>query len=187
MKLKLIFPYPAWKDVSNKYSITIYRNKIHNYIGLHPLRNNFPNAPEQKISEEFINSTFNIYKFDKLDQKKLNTNATHKIVSQELHNLTYGCDPYCVKLNWFQEFYINWFHKKYIIQSLNFKKSILTGFAGAIIGALVTMAFQDKQSTKTDPTIPPKQEIKNQRDQNNDQTTDKNLKTDSIIENNKSE
>ena len=49
------------------------------------------------------------------------------------------------------------------------------------------MAFQNTQSTKDEPTIPPKQEIKNQRDQNNDQTTDKNFKTDSIIENNKSD
>ncbi|WP_027127272.1 hypothetical protein [Gelidibacter mesophilus] len=186
MKLKLIFPYPAWKDVSNKYSITIYRNKIHNYIGLHPLRTSIT-VSEQHNSEKFINSTFYIYRLDKLDRKNLNTKATHKIVSQELHNVVYGCDPYCVKLNWFQEFYINWFHKKYIIQSLDFKKSILTGFAGAIIGALVTMAFQDKERTKIDPIIPPKQEIKNQRDQSSNQTTDKNLKNNSIIDNNKSE
>ncbi|KZS40092.1 hypothetical protein AWE51_25490 [Aquimarina aggregata] len=163
MKLKLIFPYPAWKEVSEKYFITIHRNKIHNYIGLHPLKKSI-GFSEQEESEKFINSFYKIYKLDKLDRKELNTKATHEIVSQELHNAVQG-HKYCLKLNWFQEFYINWFHKKYIIQSLDFKKSILTGFAGAIIGALVTLAFQTNQKTQNETNIPIKKEIKNQNEQ----------------------
>jgi hypothetical protein len=140
MKLKLIFPYPAWKKVSDKYFITIKRNKIHSYIGLHPIVESGVSSKEQVESEKFINSFYKIYKLDKLDRKELNTEATHELVSQELHDVVQG-HKYCLKLNWFQEFYINWFHQKCIIQSLDFKKAVLTGLTVAIIGALVTLVF----------------------------------------------
>ena len=140
MKLKLIFPYPAWKNVSNKYYISIQRNKIDNYIGLHPIKDNL--ISKQQHSEKLINSTFDIYKLDKLDRKELNTKATHEIVSQKLHNIVKG-HKYCLKLNWFQEFYINWYHKEYIIQALDFKKSILSGLVGAILGFFSHILIQN--------------------------------------------
>ena len=106
MRTKLIFLPPAWAEHSNKYYITFRKNKIKSYNGLHPLRTE-PNFNEKTNSEVLINSTFEFNKLDKLDRLQLNTKATHEIISQGLHNKVVGVSPYCVKLNWFQDFYIN--------------------------------------------------------------------------------
>ena len=139
MKLKLILPYDSNEDFSNKYFITIYRNKIKNYIGLNPL--NYEINIERLNSEVFINKNFEINKLDKLDKFELNTMATHEIFSQDLHNVIQNY-RYFIKLNLFQIIYINWFQKKYIIQSLDFKKRIISGLIGSLIGIIGTLFFK---------------------------------------------
>lgn len=159
MKTKLIFLYPAWQDSSEKYYIFFHKNKIHKYKGVHPLSNQY-GLEEKKDSEILINSFFDVIKLDKIDRLEHNTKATHEIRSQELHNSVDGVFPYCVKLNFFQVTYINWFQKKYIVQSLDLKKTVLSGFIGVVLGSLVTLAFQ-KINIKNNPkTIIPKKEIK---------------------------
>ena len=67
--------------------------------------------------------------------------ATHEIFSQDLHNVIQNY-RYFIKLNLFQIIYINWFQKKYIIQSLDFKKRIISGLIGSLIGIIGTLFFK---------------------------------------------
>ncbi|MFD0990766.1 hypothetical protein ACFQ1R_11710 [Mariniflexile jejuense] len=179
MNTKLIFLSTSWSNRSNKYYISFYKNKINTYKGIRPLQEG--KGYENKLDYEvLINSTFEIEKIDKLDRNQLKTNATHKITCLKLHEKIVGTLPYCIKLNWFQEFYINWHKQKYIVQSLDFKKNILAGIFGALFGMFITMVFQNNQSTIIEPIAPPQQEIKKALDRTNDQINEKKLKTDSI-------
>ncbi|XLS30487.1 hypothetical protein ACJD0Z_06595 [Flavobacteriaceae bacterium M23B6Z8] len=155
MRLRLIFSQNQSIDNELKSYIKIFKNKIHFYEGIHPLHNEI--GANKKNGRKVINSTFEIFKLDKLDREVLKTKATHKIISQKLHN-TLKCQPYFIKLNTYQEFIIKWYQKYYIIQSLEFKKNILVAIVGAIIGSIATISFQKL-------TIPNHKEI--QSSQNN--------------------
>jgi hypothetical protein len=148
MKAKIIFVYPAWKKYSNKYYIHFYRNRISYYEGLHPLRKlNLPDS-DQIESKVLMNKRFELKKLSKLDRIAYeNTNATHEIISDSLQITINGCRPYCIKLNIFQSFFLNWHHKKYIIQALDFKKNIIAGIFGAILGAMIALFIQYISST----------------------------------------
>ena len=154
MKIKLIRPYDEYKDDSNKYDIIFHKNKIESYNGVYPL--SFDHFNEKVNSTKIINDTFEIVKLDKLDKNELNTNATHQIFSQKLHNVV-GVYKYYIKLNFYQEFYINWYQKKYLIQSDDIKKDVLKYTIGAILGAIFTLITQEvSQTTKSEPQIEPK-------------------------------
>lgn len=172
MRLRLIFSQNQSIDNELKSYIKIFKNKIHFYEGIHPLHNEI--GANKKNGRKVINSTFEIFKLDKLDREELKTKATHKIICQKLHN-TLKCQPYFIKLNTYQEFKIRWHKKNYIIQSLEFKKNILIAIIGAVVGAIIgsvaTISFQKL-------TISNQKEI--QSNQNNKTEMKKNG-TDSLI------
>jgi len=168
----------ADKKYSGKFHITIYKDKLISYYGISNSR--FFEESNTEPKEFNINKKFEIYKLDKFDQKDHKVKASHILRNEQLEFILGDRIRIYINLNQLEIFKIRWAKKEYIVQSLDFKKSILTGFAGAVIGALVTMVFQNNQSTKSEPTIPPIQEIKNHLDQTNDQMNDKKFKNDSI-------
>jgi len=163
MKTRLIFVQPAWQEHSNKYFISIYKNKISYYEGLHPLSREYQKVRVPKNSKILINKDFDFRKLNKLDKlEHNNTKATHEIISKDLHLVVFGCGPYCVQLNLIQSFYLNWHFKKYIIQSVDFKKNILTAIFGVVLGIFSTLLVQRINTTNNDPKIAPINEHQNQ-------------------------
>lgn len=184
MKTKMLFVYPAWSEYSNKYYIYFYRDRISYYNGLHPLDKRILHGKSQVESKIFINKEFKLKKLSKLDRIDYNnTNATHEIISDNLHHMINGCVPYCVRINFFQSFYLNWHQKKYIIQALDFKKNILAAIFGAILGIATTLAFQKINQTNKVPSHPTINADPKKLDLSTDKMNNDNLLIDSISDN----
>ncbi|MDA3779757.1 MAG: hypothetical protein PF487_06015 [Bacteroidales bacterium] len=163
MKTRLIFVWPAWQEHSNKYFISIYKDRISHYIGLYPVDSRVHHMTNPKIDKTLINKEFIFKKLNKLDRIEYNnTKATHEIISDDLHHKVQGCVPYCVKLNFIQAFYLNWHFKKYIIQAIDFKKNILSGIIGVVFGVIATLFIQSTKLTNNEPNIAPIKEHQNQ-------------------------
>jgi|AntAceMinimDraft_15_1070371.scaffolds.fasta_scaffold127567_1 hypothetical protein len=170
MKKKVHIKY--WKELSGKYDITIYKNKIIKYDGFHPIddANRFR---ENSVVE--LNNKFEINKIDKIDRNEFKLNASHEIHCERLREILQR-ECY-VQLNMFQSIYISWCQKKFLIQSLDVKKSLLTGFIGLILGACLTYAIQCNGEIdiddKNESTATPVQNIKkheNSNESNSDKT-----------------
>jgi hypothetical protein len=174
MRKKAIF---SNKNISEKYYVVLYKDKLISYYGVSNSRFFEENIDKPKQFQ--INQKFKIFKLDKYDKIEHNVNATHILINERLEFIL-GNIPVYLKLNQLEIFKIKWHKKEYIIQSLDFKKSILTGLFGAILGSLVTMVFQSNQSVNNAPTIPPKQEIINHLNEDDEKSFKKKLTNDSI-------
>jgi hypothetical protein len=176
-------------DIINIENGTI-KNKVHLVFENKTLNSKAPIKVLNIAHTLYNQKDYTIHKILKSERNVFIKQYSHLIKTEYNHGHefeNYKNVSLFLKLNTIDSVRLKLINRSYIIQSLDFKKSILTGFAGVIIGHIGTIGFQYNQSAKSEPTIPPKQAIKKSIDNKNDKTSEKTLKIDSIIDKNKSE
>nr|WP_321229574.1 hypothetical protein [uncultured Psychroserpens sp.] len=133
MKKKLSFPSVDCKGVSKDNYVTISKNKLVKYKGIFPIDSIGLEVTKGKLH---INEIYTVTKIDKHDRDVYGTNGTHIIASESLNEQVHN--PCFIQLRWFEKIYVSWYLKKYIIQDLDFKKNLLAGIVGIVLGAILT-------------------------------------------------
>ena len=165
MRKKVIL---ADKNYSSKFHITLYKDKLINYYGISNSR--FFKESNTEPKEFSLNTTFEVYKLDKFDQKEHKVKASHILRNEQLEFILGDRIRVYVNLNIFEVIRIKWIKKQYLIQTKEIKTDILKYIIGGVLGFIGAMAIQKINQYNAEPENPPRQEIKKSLDQINDQT-----------------
>lgn len=170
MRKKVIL---ADKNYSGKFHIILYKDKLINYYGISNSR--FFKETNTTPKEFSINTTFDVYKLDKFDQKEHKVKASHILRNEQLEFILGDRIRVYVNLNIFEVIRIKWIKKQYLIQTKEIKTNILKYVIGGVLGFIGAIAIQKINQYNAKPEKPPQQEIKKSLDQMNNQTIDKKL------------
>lgn len=132
MKKRLIFPEPDYGGQPKDNYIILKKDMVYDYNGIYPLK---PFGQDSNKGLLRIDDEYEVVKLKGRQKDVYGVDATHEIICETLNNEVHN--PAFIKLTPFEEFYICWYHKRTIIQSLDVKKTVITGAIGVIIGAVI--------------------------------------------------
>ncbi len=155
MKKKLIL---SNTEHSEQFTITIYKNRIIDYTGI--TNNRLLYDEKERIRTHNINSRFEIFPLDKFEKIEHEVNAKYIIRNESLEYVLQGVGLY-IDLNTFEYLRINWYNKKYLIQSKEIKTDVLKYIIGGIIGFIGGIFIQLLKDSKMDDSKKKSKEEKN--------------------------
>lgn len=126
-------------NFSNKFEIKIYRNRIIEYNGIH--NNRLLEGDSDEVKKYKINTAFELIKLDKFQKLEYNTDSKYILKNEQLQWIL-SSQVLFVNLNLFEYLRFKWYSKSYLIQSKEIKTDILKYLIGAILGVILSQAFE---------------------------------------------